>query len=614
MTEDRKQKIMNKKLLHFSIFTVFTVLCLLFSVFCVYAQGIKISASVNKNVITIDDQLVLEVTVEGSSSNIPEPDIPDISDFTVYSSGRSQNVSIINGQVSSSINFKYVMVPNKAVKTSIPPITLNYNGKTYQTQRILIEVLPSGKPTPQQPQQTPQQQRNHPQALAPAEERDLFVTADVDKTNVYVNEQIVYTFRFIRRPAARLLSEPRYTPTDFSGFWADALPQKDYNTKIGEQRYIVSELKTLLFPTKSGEFVIKEASLACQVPDFSSRDFFSSFFSMGKTKVLQTKPITVNVKPLPEKDKPKLFNGAVGQYAISASIDKKSVKTNEPVTLSITIKGTGNVKTINDPHLPDWPDFKKYETVGSVEINKDNDILSGSKTFKTVIVPQTPGRKNIAPVKFSFFDPKIKSYKTIQTPGFQIEVKPGETVSPSATEERFSQIKMVAKDIRFIKDLKKWETFSGYIYERMWFKLLVIIPISLFLFIFIYMKWQEKLNKDVAFARKIRASGTAKKYLRKAKKLLNLKTSMDFYSALSRALLEYIANKTNVSADGLTLSTISEILTSRKVNPETIAQIKDILDECDMARFAPTKVNEEMMKQVYDKASVTISQLERELK
>jgi hypothetical protein len=554
---------------------------------------------------------VLEVDVSGTSSNLPNPDIPQLPDFNIYSSGRSQNVSIINGQVSSSISFKYVIVPKKILKTTIPPITLTYNGKLYQTQRIPIEVVQSAPASSQPP---PAQQNSYTDSQIPEQQAgsDIFVTADVDKKLAYVNEQITYTFKFYRR--IDLLSQPGYTPSDLSGFWTEDFPPKNYTAVYNGKRYMVTELKALLFPTKPGKFLIKEASLTCQIPDTSFNDVFSGFFSQGKTKVLQSKPIPISVKQLPESGKPKDFNGSVGHYTVTADVDKRSVKTNEPVTLTITVNGTGNIKSISEPQLPEWPDFKKYETVSSLNVNKDTGNLKGSRTFTTILVPQTPGNKTITPVSFSFFDPDKGIYEKLQTQSFPLNVKPGPQVVSTVAEQKVNDIKIMNKDIMFLHNLKNYKDFNGYIYKKTWFKLFNTIPVTVFFFLLIFVKWQEKLNKDVAFARNLRASGTSKKYLKKALKLLKLENSIDFYNAISRAILEYIANKTNVSPEGLTSAIISEMLLKRNISQENIIEVNRVVEECDMVKFAPSQVTESMMKEIYEKSSEIINKLDKELR
>jgi hypothetical protein len=592
--------------------TIFTAICFIgFGAAVALAGEINISASVEQTAISLDDQLVLRVEVSGDTANLPAPQIPDIPNFTVYSSGRSQNFSIVNGKVSSSTSFRYVLAPRAKGKFSLPPVTVQHDNRTYATQPIAVEVTEAGKAPPQAaaiPGAVPS---------AAANNRQLFVTASVDKPTAYVNEQLSYTFRFYRK--IQLLSNPQYNPPDFSGFWTEDTPPKNYYTTVNGEKYVVAEVKMLLFPTRPGRFTLGNATLQCSVEDFNpGDDFFRSFFAGGKTQVLRTDPISVNVLALPDAGKPADFSGAVGQFTMSASLDRKTVNANEPVTLSCTVKGTGSIKTIEEPKLPDWPDFRKYETVSSLDMSKDAGTLQGAKTFKTVIVPLTPGRKTLAPLAFSFFDPSRKQYRTVTTAGFELDVAPAKAgatsvaLPPSAGPA--APVKVINRDIRYLKTLTRWAPYSGPLYKQPWFIALNLLPLLLLIGSLGYLRWTERLSSDVAFARRLQASGTAKRYLKKAKGLLAAGNCHDYHAAISRALLTYIADKTNLSADGLTISGLSELLAARNVTDTTITKVKAVLNECDMARFAPVQMTAEQMDALYSEAAGLIGILEKELK
>ncbi|MBN1823452.1 MAG: protein BatD [Endomicrobiales bacterium] len=579
-----------------------------------FAADISISASVDKNVVSLDDQLLLEVNVSGSISNIPNPNIPELPNFTAYSSGRSQNISIVNGQMTSSVAFRYALVPKSTGKFTIPPITLNYEGKTYSTSGIPVEVTGQGKAPAQSP--APQTGTDY---AAQAAAGKLFVTATLDKAKAYVNEQITYTFRFYRN--IRLLSNPQYQPPNFQGFWTEDSTPKNYYTTVQGRQYLVTEIKTFLFATKPGKYELGNAILKCSIEDFSSNDpfsdeFFRNFFSGGKTQLLQTKPISLTIVPLPEKGRPDNFGGAVGHFNVSAGLDKKAVKANEPVTVSVTVSGKGNIKTVPEPDIGALPGFKKYETASSLTTDKNDSGVSGSKVFKTIIVPLSPGKVNIKPISFSFFDPGSARYRTVAAKPLVLDVSPAApgSVAPDIRQmQSKSDIKVVNKDIAFIKTPEKPAVYSGYLHEKPWFIAFNVFLCVLYLGFFAFAKWQEKLKGDVAFARRIRASATARRHLKKAKALMN-GDPKDYYSAISRAVLEFSADKMNVSAEGLTVPVLNELLSSRGTGAETMTNICEILSECDMVRFAPTSVTEEMKKSIYEKASITLTRLDRELK
>ncbi len=592
------------------------LLLLLFSSIS-HSAEISISASVDKNKLSLDDQIVLEVNVSGNVSNIPNPSISDLPNFTVYSSGRSQNISIINGQMSSSVSFHYTLVPKSTGKFTIPPITLSYTNKTYSTSPIEIEVTASGV---SQAQATPQGIKpSGGQIPGTGNIKNIFVTASLDRNTAYINEQVVFTFRFYRR--VQLLSNPQYNAPDFTSFWTEDTPPKNYQSTVNGVNYLVSEVKTLLFPTKSGKFEIPAATLTCNIEDFSRNDpfaddFFSGFFSTGKTQALRTSPLSLTVKPLPESGKPGDFKGAVGNFKISGSVDKTSVKAGEAVTLTVTVSGSGNIKSLPEPLLSNILNFRKYETVNSMDIDSSQGTLRGSKTFKTILVPEVSGQKTISPISYSFFDPIRNKYITEKTTQLYIEVKPGEaraSASYPGLKASQGEIKVINQDIEYIKPLEKWKNYSGHIYEKPGFFLANIIPALALFASFIYLKWKEKITSDVSFARRLRASKTARKYLRQAKALMSREKSFEYYGSISRAILEYIGHKLNVSAEGLTLNIIEGLLLEKKISTETISGIKQLLEESDMARFSPATVTDEMVRNTYLSAERMIEMLEKEL-
>jgi len=232
-------------------------------------------------------------------------------------------------------------------------------------------------------------------------------------------------------------------------------------------------------------------------------------------------------------------------------------------------------------------------------------------------VPLTAGSKTIKPVEFSFFDPKERAYRTIATEPLPLEVKPPAQGSspnlPLAASK--NEVSVMTSDIRYIKSPVAWESYGGYLFDKPWFLALNAFPLLFLGLFFGYVRWQEKLSGDVAFARRLRASSAAKKFLKKARALLDAGApAADYYNAVSRALLEFIANKSNVSADGLTTASIAEILISKKVPPESVNKVSEILEECNLVRFAPTTATLEMMKAVFALTGETIARLEKEMR
>ncbi|MGB2768750.1 MAG: BatD family protein, partial [Candidatus Zixiibacteriota bacterium] len=177
------------------------------------AQNISFDASVDRTEVSVGEQITLTVSVSGDVKAIPQPELPSLDEFNVYSAGRSQNFTYVNGRLSASVTFNYVLVPRKAGKLTIGPARIKLDGKTYQTAPIQIAVASEGK-TPSSPASSKEEKSTTKPQLSG---KDIFMETVVDKRKAYVNEQIVLTLRFYQ--GIRLFDNPQYTPPSLTGFW-----------------------------------------------------------------------------------------------------------------------------------------------------------------------------------------------------------------------------------------------------------------------------------------------------------------------------------------------------------------------------------------------------------
>ncbi len=398
-----------------------------------YADDISITADVDRYQISLDEQVTLTITVSGNISNIPQPTIPSLDGFTAYSSGRSQNISIINSQVSSAVIFTYILVPNNEGEYTLGPFSITYKGNDYTADPINIKVSPRSK-QPSVPSYTYQERKESQSTADKGEVKELFIETYVDKLRAYVNEQVTLTFAFYQ--SVKLFENPVYNPPSTTGFWTEDMPpQKKYYEIIGDKKYLVTEIKTALFATSPGEFIIGSARLEASVEDlerFFSRSPFDTFnrdpFSMfrrGKPIILTTDPINVEILPLPEEEKPLDFKGDVGRFDITANVDKDTTEENQPITLKIVVKGEGNIKTISSPNMPQMDDIKFYDSGSAENISKSDYVVQGEKSFEKVIIPKRPGQLVIGPIEYSYFDPREKRYVEKKINAIEIDVTEG---------------------------------------------------------------------------------------------------------------------------------------------------------------------------------------------
>jgi hypothetical protein len=591
-------------------------LLLFFTQFC-SAQNISFNASVDKTQVGLDEQITLTVSVSGDVKSIPQPELPPLDAFTVYSAGRSHNISYTNGHLSSSVTFNYVLLPRKVGEFTIGSARIELEGKNYQTTPIEIKVVSGEKPPPASAPSDKKKQEVKPQLQG----KDLFIETVVDKKKAYVNEQITLTFRFYQ--GVRLFNNPEYTPPSLTGFWSEDLPpKKQYYKVIDGRQYFVQELKTALFPTSTGKLTIGSAELKCTVEDIDrvfTRDPFAMFdrdllslFRQGKPQILKSKAIQIEVLPLPEIGRPDNFSGTVGSYRLNVSVDKTGVEVGQPVTLKAKISGTGNVKSVGRPVIQELPDFRTYSSGSSENVSKEDYKVQGVKTYEEVLIPRKAGKYTIPPIEFSFFDPRAKSYKTLKSEPVLLTILPPSQASPVEMAQLSKQeIGRAVKDIRYIKlSTSELEDQGDHLYKKPIFLLLQLIPLLAFALSWRYQKVREKFNSDVEYARQRRAHKSAKKRLKGARKLISEESSKEFYSEVAKATLQYVGDKLNLPAYGLTKDQIEGKLSERGVTKEKIDNLVKFLDFCDFARFAPGSSTEEEMKRFLYQAEKAIVDME----
>ncbi len=606
---------------------VLFIILFLFVASISYAEDISISADVDRQEIALDEQLTLSITVTGNISNIPKPDIPDLDGFTSYSSGRSQNISIINGEISSSVSFTYVLVPNDIGEYTLGPFTIDYKGETYSADTIDVSVTPKSTRKAQASSYTyPQAEEETYEQESREEAKELFIETYVDKLTAYVNEQVTLTFAFYQ--AVNLFENPVYNPPSTTGFWTEDMPPQKKSYKIiNGKKYLVTEIKTALFAPSPGEFTIGSARLEASVEDlerFSSRSPFDVFdrgpfsiFRRGKPIILATDPITVNILSLPEEGKPLNFKGDVGSFDILAGVDKDTVEENQPITLKIKIEGKGNIKTVSSPDIPEDSKLRVYDSASSENISKENYIVQGEKLFEKVMVPKKEGHFTIGPIGYSYFDPLSKKYIEKKISSITIDATKSE--EPTSTETPFPVMGLTKEEVRLLKkDICYIKTFpaplrprDSFLYKNKVLWLISILVLFLLAFLYIYEMHRDRLRTDIGYARSRRARKLASKRLKGAKNIMSKGNAKEFYAEIYRAVIEYIADRLNIPHPSITKDILEKRLEEKLAPKKTVEELKNLFDLCDMARFASGNFTKEDMYRSFEEATEVIEGLER---
>lgn len=552
-------------------------------------QDISLQVTLSPDTIGLDGQAILEVQVSGGSQNIPDLTMPSLAAFEIYSQGRSSNISIINGQVSSSVSYRYVLVPQKPGVFPIDGIAIVQDNKRFVANLVTLTVLNKGQSTsPKLEQRATDDQGGT---------KDLFLSASVDTRSPYVNQQVTLSLKFYM--GVQSYSSPELNEPTTTGFWAEPLGNAaPYMEKVKGRNYRVFEIKYALFPTQSGELTIGRAAVSTTVASRAQRrdpfDMFGDLLTRGDQVTVRSEPITLQVKPLPQAGRPADFGGSIGRFNIEAKADKTDIEVNQPVTVTIKITGQGNIKSVGEPVIPESNDFRVYRASSNESIAKLQDRLGGTKTFEEVFIPKRPGLLLIPALTLSFFDPGSGKYESIVTMPISLNVKKPEGYVASADVPYAgpnSTLGKEAQDIRFIKNmLGATQPIGRLILFSPLYLFVNGLPVLLFAGLVAVRIRRERLSSDVGYARSRGASKMARKRLAKARSLATLDTAQEFYAELSLAAIAYIADKLNISPYGLTSDQIADLLREKSGDETLVTDTVSFLRLCDFARFAPANL------------------------
>jgi hypothetical protein len=568
------------------------------------AGGLKFGASVNTNRLGVNEYLQYTLSVSGINGRIERPKPPDFKGFDIVDQSTAQSAYFNGRDMTSSIQFTYILAPRRVGKFTIPPATFNYDGNSYKTDPIAVEVL-KGESKPQQ-----QAPVNMAPSLAPQPQDrgvtdNFFFKTSVDKASAVVNEPITLTVGFYYR--VRFYNAKMDELPSFSGFWKEELPEsKDARESVIEgRRYLVQEWKYVLFPTASGSFTIGEAKLLLQTSPFES------------AYQLKTKPIKITVKDLPEEGRPADFNGAVGIYSMKADLSSATDKTNEAVTLKVTVSGSGNARSIGDLNVSLPTDIEIYESKNNNDVFKNETGVTGQKIYEYALIPRAPGNYTIEPVSFSYYDYSAKKYKTLTSRPFNLKVAglasravPA-TASPIARRDTAAVIK---KDINYIKPSNDDDAWIALIYRNpIYWALHLCIPGAL-IATALRKRRRDLFRSDTALARSSLAKSVASRRLRRARALLEKGNPEEFYAELSRVVCAFCADKLNVSARGLVMDNLIGMMSDGISEGFPEESLRKCLSNCDTARFSPVKPSSEEMLTSYEDARQLIDTMERNWK
>ncbi len=616
---------------------------------------VKFTTVVSSQELGLNDYLQVEFVVE-NARQIDELTPPDFPGFHIAQGPiQSSGMSVINGNTSQYKGLSFVLQPVRTGKFTIPGASAVVDGRRMRSNTVVIIVRSGGsgaapanpgaaggshpllQPFGADPFGPEPEEVDRDYILKPGENvkdkirKNLFVKIQVDRNSCYVGEPIVATYKLY----SRLSSESRVTKRpSLNGFSVYDMvdPSSDAVSveRLNGKAYTVHIIrKTQLIPLQAGNidldpveventvhFVKGGARQGFRHSGNSLQDLIDQLNDNNNTGpqidenvTLDTKPYTITVKPLPEENKPRGFNGAVGKFSIEASLAEKSIAAQDEATLRLVVKGKGNLPVITAPAVS-WPSgIEAFDPTAKEDVNRTVAPMSGSKTFDYIFTAKTPGHYTIPSVNFSYFDPSTQSYKMADSKPLELQVMPlakktktlPDNLAPATTSPAsFGRLR------HFIREHLEW--------------LFAILLLSAVIFYF----WRQnlRLKKDGAGGKgslsaragmetsatrqghepettRLNQSGTVSgsTYLpipeQRVDPLLEAKQNFDngdykgFYREVNRAIWKAIVRKLDLPASELNKLNCIRQLQLRGWDAPSILSLENILNECEMNLYTP---------------------------
>jgi oxygen tolerance protein BatD len=606
------------------------IACSLCLVLCPAMAQVKFSAQASTNDMGKSDYVEIQFVIE-NAKEIGDVKTPDFPDFTIVQGpNQSTGMTIVNGAMSQYRGINFVLQPRKTGMLTIKAATATVDGQLMHTSplQIMVRNQPVQNSNPPNPTPAPDPfwARGQPpvdmdEVLKPGENVDekirknFYVKVDVSKTDCYVGEPIVATYKLY----ARLRSDSRVTRhPSLNGFSVyDMIDPSDDRVsveKVNGKNFSVHIIrKTQLIPLQAGDITLDPVELDNNVYFFKTDAAASKSSGQGlgglldrlfdpepsgtpvtQHVVLDSKPVTIHVRPLPDAGKPADFSGAVGKYTIMASVDSKEVDTGDAALLSVVVKGSGNLPVVNAPQV-NWPvNMESYDVSSKENIDKTKAPLSGSKTFTYSFICSQPGKYIIPTVSMNYFDPVTKTYRTIETDPLNIQVN-------HAMKKK--QAKPLPVPVETVN--RDWSKYA-------WWGAAFLLLGAAGLFIIRQSKKDAVLRaekeKQAAELEKIKQAPPVIHPLQESRELMASGDFSRFYSSVNRAIWKSVSDKLQLPASDLNKLNIASGLRSKGWSDEEIIRLKNVLNECEMKLYTPEFSTSDMVR-IMDSAEEIVQKL-----
>jgi hypothetical protein len=577
--------------IRFSLFFIFFSLAL-------FAQEIRVTPQ--KTQVSVGESFQLNYDMEQVQGRIQ---LPNLQGFR--QAGTQQSTQIINGRTTQKLTL--FLVALEPGQFTIPPLVVNSGAQRVSSPSVSVEVT-GGKGNQSQAQNPSENTRN-----VTSSSGELMLSIEVSKKQPRLGEPVVITAHLYTLYPSISFDEVVF-PSIEGGLVKEvpdaadnSFRRSDVNGRVYNHAVIK---KWVLIPQQQGELSIQPIRATVRVQkSLQPTNDFDFFFGprYAETRMQIESPLTrIQVQPLPDKDKPAFFTNAVGQFTFSVGVDKTKMEVNDALTVTLMVKGTGNLPMISFPE-PSWPaGFEVAKPAIRDKAQLTHQGYSGSMSAEYVLIANTPGKFSLPSIPFAFFNPKTNRYEIQKGDAYDLTVF-GEAATQGGGQVS-GETESLGSDIRYVQQVPDFsETGSDWSKSVGWYlACLVLVGLPILLVRFRGRIQRVPLANDQK--KQQQALRFAKKQLASAIETLEKGEVRPALKALTSALSHYLTHRHQLPPTQQTLEEVSRYLAQKKA--ESLAdRYKEIKENAEFSLYSP--VTEEQTKAQFQKAIQWIVDMEK---
>jgi len=547
------------------------------------ASAASFRASLDRDTITLGEEATLSLAFEGGQSkSVPTPRVPGLQ-FT--QTGTSQNVSFINGAMSSTVTVTFSVTPRQAGEFTIPPLSADVNGEVFATAPLKLIVTKASAPSV---------------AAVNSGNEAAFLRFSFPKSKVYMGEPVVGRLELYLRDDVQNFGNFQLTdsPTDgFSSGKTTELQNQRRRVQVGNRVYTVIPLAVPLTAVKTGELSLGPftGSVVVVLParDQGGDPFFRQFFNQGEQRqvTLASDPVSVESLPVPEENRPANFTGAIGDFTMTSTAGPTNLTVGDPITVRVQISGRGALDSVTLPAQEAWNNFKTYPSTSRVEPG-DTFGFQGTKIFEQLVSPLNSDVHELPPLTFSFFNPADGRYHTLTEPAVPLFVHAaGTSPMPAvAVSNKAAPQDQPPQDILPNKENLGTITLdSSPLVARPAFLAVQSVPVLAYLAAVIWRKRTDRLVNNPRLRRRRAVARLVSDGLIDLQQFAAANRSDEFFALLFRLLQEQLGERLDCPASAITENVLEEHAGLGHAPATTIDELRELFQLCNQARYAPVR-------------------------